>query len=130
MGRADVDVPEDAERVHDPEVADNTRRGRREPPVDDDGDRGRSDEPVTEAAEALARPAVEPQEEDAGQHEMTDEVEDVHRLDQLGDAEERALEGLLPGEREAPLEVGDALSVRDRGGPIGLDETARRLVDP
>ena len=76
----------------------STRRRRRELPVDEERDRGRNQEAVAEAAEAVSRAVVEPEEEHAGEHEVADEVEDVHRLARGPAPEERALERLLPRE--------------------------------
>src|SRR5919109_189765 len=73
---------------------------RRKLPVDEDGDRRRGEEAVAEAPEAVPRAVIEPQEEDRRQDEVPDEVEQVHRLHQLGEAEERSLNRLLPGEVE------------------------------
>jgi hypothetical protein len=77
LRRADVDVPEDAHRVCDPEPCEKPGRRRRELPVDDDGDRGRDEEAVPEAPEAVARSVVKPEEEEPSKREVAHEVEEV-----------------------------------------------------
>jgi hypothetical protein len=97
--------------------------------VDEQRNRGRDDEGVAEAAEAVARLEVEPGEEDAGEDEMADEVEDVHRLYDFGHSEEEALQRLLPGEMQRLLQVEDPVRVRDGQRPVRRHEMAQVLVD-
>src|SRR3989304_1718922 len=92
------------------------RRGR-ERPVDEDGDRGREHEAVAEAAEAVARAVVEPEEEDPGEEEVPDEVEDVERVYEVGHREEHTLEQVLPVEPENLLDADDLARVRERRRP-------------
>src|SRR4029450_6925418 len=102
--RPDVDVPDRLERVLDTEALEQARRSGRELPVDQDGDPSGREEAVAEASIPVARAVVEPDEEDRGQDEMADEVEEVHRLDQLRHAEKRPLDRLLPGDVRGALE--------------------------
>ena len=98
--------------------------------MDEDRDRRRHEEAVAEASVPAARAVVQPDEEHRGQDEVADEVEEVHRLDELGHAEERTLQRLLPREIERALEVVHALRVRHRDRPVRMDHHPRELVRP
>ena len=73
-------------------------------PVHDERDERRGQEAVAERPEAVAVRVVEPEEEDAREHEVPDEVEDVHRAHELGHAQERLLQPLLPLDVREPLD--------------------------
>jgi hypothetical protein len=72
---------------------------------------------------------VEPHEEDPGEEEVTDEVEDVQRLHQVGQGEERALQRLLPREPEHLLGRDDPARVREGLSPVRLHGMTGHLVD-
>ena len=91
-------------------------------------DRGRDQEGVAEGAEAVPRAAVQPDEEDPREEEVADEVEDVERLDHVGEREERALQRLLPGDTEHLLDGLDPACVRERLSPVRLHRVPRDLV--
>ena len=60
---------------------------------------------------------------------MAEEVEGVHRLHEVGNLEERALNRLLQGESGPALERHDPLRVRHRLRPVRVDEVTAQLVD-
>src|SRR5215210_55008 len=125
--RADVDAGKDEQRVLEPDPGQPRRRGREEP-VDQQGDRRGRKEAVAEAAEAVARAAVEPDEEDAGDDEVAEEVEEVQRVHDVRKREERPLERLFPGKAEPFLDGLDPPRVREGLRPVRRHRQARSLV--
>jgi hypothetical protein len=96
--------------------------------VHDHGQRRRHEECVAEEPEAVPGAVVEPYEEDAGQHEVPEEVEDVQHLEQVGHLQKGALQRGFPREARDALEMQHRAGVRECLGPVGHHQHAGTLV--